>query len=132
MADNERERSRSPEGGGEGGDGGAPPAADDSNAAPAPAPQEGGQPTDNGGTDQGNAAGGGDGGGEAEGIKLYVGNLDYGTSVFPVALLVVDDSRWFRRFIPLQHIHCNDSHTRNDLFFLFVILCSHGRTETER
>lgn len=55
----ERERSRSPEGG-------APPAEREPDDRPA----------DNGG---GDARPSDNGNGDAEGIKLYIGNLDYGT-----------------------------------------------------
>jgi len=91
MAD--RERSRSPDNGGGDGGGNAPPAAGDEGApASDPQQQDGGGDAGGGATENGGAGGGGDGGdnggagGEGEGVKLYVGNLDYGT-LFPLCLL---------------------------------------------
>ena len=69
----DRERSRSPEGGGDAPAPAAPAAADaDAQQEQAPAPAAAA-------ADNTNAGGSADNGGEdAEGVKLYVGNLDYG------------------------------------------------------
>ncbi len=69
----ERERSRSPERG-------APPADDDDYQGDSNTHQGGGghHGDDNHGADH-NGGGGGGGGDDDEGVKLYVGNLDYGT-----------------------------------------------------
>lgn len=68
MADRERSRSRSPEGG-------APPAEDANQNGDDQVPPAGDAPPAEGG----DASGAGDDG--ADEVKLYVGNLDYGKSV---------------------------------------------------
>lgn len=67
MGDHQRERSRSPDRG-DAPTGGGDPVPDPANAY------------NGSGGGGGGDHGGGGGGGDEEGVKLYVGNLDYGTS----------------------------------------------------
>jgi hypothetical protein len=101
MADRDRSRSPDPQGP----PGGAPDQQNGGGAAP---------PADNGG-----GGGGGGGGADAEGVKLYVGNLDYGTPWVEFLFSSTLSSLILSLILLLYSIY-------------YLLSISHGRDETPR